>query len=164
MIKQFANGSKLLRFLPGDEPFHPADDPDTPLVWVQMIATHRGQYVLLHNHNRGQWELPGGGIEAGESCQEAAIRETLEETCQIVTQVRFRAMFKCLNVAGRQEYAALFTGDIEKLQPFVINNESDRICLWLPGQSLDAPMSEFSAYMIGLLENDSGRHSLHDNK
>ena len=45
---------------------------------------HRGGRVLLVKRrnppNRGRWALPGGLVELGETTQDAAVREILEET------------------------------------------------------------------------------------
>ena len=40
------------------------------------------QILMIHRHNHGEeyWVLPGGGMENGESVEEAAIRELKEET------------------------------------------------------------------------------------
>ncbi|MEU8954877.1 bifunctional class I SAM-dependent methyltransferase/NUDIX hydrolase [Streptomyces sp. NPDC048518] len=41
---------------------------------------HSEQGILLGRHRRGTLELPGGSVEAGESFEEAVIRELAEET------------------------------------------------------------------------------------
>jgi 8-oxo-dGTP pyrophosphatase MutT (NUDIX family) len=47
---------------------------------VAVFVVHRGQ-VLLHWHRRlGRWLPPGGHVDPGELPDEAAVRETLEET------------------------------------------------------------------------------------
>ena len=152
MLVEFSSGMKVMRFLPCDEPLQPTDDLDTPITWSTVIATHQGRYVLMYNINRQQWENPGGGREAGESCYEAAIRETLEETSQMVTNLRCQGVFKMwLRHTNRCEYGALYTGTVEELRPFIMNNESDRICLWSPNEPLDEPISELTVFLLGLL-------------
>lgn len=51
---------------------------------AQIIIIENGQFVLLKHHhkkeNRYFWGLPGGGKEANETIEEAAIREAKEET------------------------------------------------------------------------------------
>jgi 8-oxo-dGTP pyrophosphatase MutT (NUDIX family) len=47
---------------------------------VAVFVVH-GDRVLLHRHRRlGRWLPPGGHVEPGETPDEAAVRETLEET------------------------------------------------------------------------------------
>jgi len=61
--------------------------PDRPLVGVgavivqdnRVLLIRRGQAPLL-----GEWSLPGGVLECGETLQEATIREAREETGLIV--------------------------------------------------------------------------------
>lgn len=64
----------------------------------------RGDAVLMVEHahpDRTIWTLPGGGIEAGESHERAAVRELLEETCLVATAVTF--LTKAL-VNGQLDY------------------------------------------------------------
>jgi 8-oxo-dGTP diphosphatase len=49
-----------------------------------QCLVHRGPKVLMVRHHFGQqewWCLPGGGVEAGETPPEAALRELQEECC-----------------------------------------------------------------------------------
>jgi mutator protein MutT len=57
--------------------------PDRPVVGVGAVVLD-GERVLLirrgHAPLKGQWSLPGGGVEAGETLEQAIAREVLEET------------------------------------------------------------------------------------
>ena len=50
--------------------------------YATAVVLHAdGQRVLLHKREDFRiWALPGGGLEAGEEPEQAAVRETLEET------------------------------------------------------------------------------------
>lgn len=46
-----------------------------------VILDEHGRVLLVnHRYGRLNWELPGGGAEAGESIVDTALREVLEET------------------------------------------------------------------------------------
>jgi ADP-ribose pyrophosphatase YjhB (NUDIX family) len=83
--------------------------PDQPVVGVGAIVLNEGRILLEKRGNepaRGQWTIPGGVVEVGESLEEAVLRETLEETgldvsepqlIDVVDQVH-------LDAEGRIEY------------------------------------------------------------
>jgi len=58
------------------------------IVRCQTVVLQNGCILLLRHANfeRGTsyWWLPGGGLEQGETFEQAAIRETLEETSLVV--------------------------------------------------------------------------------
>jgi ADP-ribose pyrophosphatase YjhB (NUDIX family) len=57
--------------------------PETPLVGVGAVVVHRGRVLLVrrgHEPLKGQWSLPGGLLEVGESLTTGVIREVREET------------------------------------------------------------------------------------
>ncbi|MFQ5695041.1 MAG: NUDIX hydrolase [Terriglobia bacterium] len=57
--------------------------PDRPLVGVGAVVVRDGCVLLVqraHEPLAGQWSLPGGVVEAGETLTEAVRRELLEET------------------------------------------------------------------------------------
>lgn len=54
-----------------------------PTVCVGAVAIDDGRLLLVRRRNepgRGSWAVPGGRVEAGETLQEAVVRELLEET------------------------------------------------------------------------------------
>lgn len=63
------------------------DYPDRPIVGVGAVIIHQ-QRVLLIKRGRppllGEWSLPGGVVELGETLRAAVEREALEETGLIV--------------------------------------------------------------------------------
>jgi mutator protein MutT len=59
------------------------DYPDRPLLGVGAIIAQGGQILLVRRANpplQGQWSIPGGLVETGETIKEAITREVREET------------------------------------------------------------------------------------
>ena len=59
------------------------DYPDCPIVGVGAVIVTDEQVVLVRRGREpllGQWSIPGGVVEVGESLRQAAAREALEET------------------------------------------------------------------------------------
>lgn len=57
--------------------------PITPLLTVDAIIVHKEKLVLIKRKNppyKGQFALPGGFVDIGETVEQAVIRETKEET------------------------------------------------------------------------------------
>ena len=57
--------------------------PERPVVGVGGVIIENGRALLIRRGSeplRGQWSIPGGTLELGESLQEGVARELLEET------------------------------------------------------------------------------------
>jgi ADP-ribose pyrophosphatase YjhB (NUDIX family) len=61
--------------------------PDRPLVGVGAVIVQDNRVLLIrrgHAPLLGEWSLPGGVLECGETLREATIREAREETGLVV--------------------------------------------------------------------------------
>jgi ADP-ribose pyrophosphatase YjhB (NUDIX family) len=58
-----------------------------------VIFDRRGRLLLQQRSDGGQWGLPGGSVEIGESVTDAAVREVREETGLIVTVRRLVGVY-----------------------------------------------------------------------
>ena len=57
--------------------------PDHPVVGVGAVVVRDGKALIIkraHEPRKGEWSLPGGLLELGESLQDAVRREIKEET------------------------------------------------------------------------------------
>ena len=61
--------------------------PDRPFVGVGAVIVENGRVLLIkrgHAPSMGEWSIPGGAMEVGETVREAVVREAGEETGLIV--------------------------------------------------------------------------------
>lgn len=57
--------------------------PDRPVVGVGGVVIEKGRALLIRRGSeplRGEWSIPGGTLELGESLEQGVARELLEET------------------------------------------------------------------------------------
>jgi len=73
------------------------DYPERPLLGVGAIVIERQRVLLVRRANpplQGQWSIPGGVVETGETTREAVVREVQEETGLEVKPVEFLEVFE----------------------------------------------------------------------
>ncbi|MBF8193406.1 NUDIX domain-containing protein [Nonomuraea sp. K274] len=100
------------------------DDPDAPAAnslvpSVNVVVTNdTGEVLMIRRTDNGNWAVPGGAIDLGESIPQAAMRETLEETgitCEITGLVGTysdprHVILYTSNGEARQEFSLVLTG------------------------------------------------------
>jgi 8-oxo-dGTP diphosphatase len=70
--------------------------PETPKLMVDVVIPSEKGVVLIRRANEpfeGQWALPGGFVEVGETVEEAADREAAEETGLAVEVARLVGVY-----------------------------------------------------------------------
>jgi 8-oxo-dGTP pyrophosphatase MutT (NUDIX family) len=108
-----------------------------------IVVNDQGQILLIQRTDNGNWSLPGGAMDLGESIRQAAIRETLEET-GIETEVTGisgiytnpnHVLHYTSNDEVRQEFSIVLTARPVAGQP-TPSSESSRV-EWVTPEKLD---------------------------
>lgn len=100
-----------------DDPTAPTANSLVPSVNV-AVTNDAGELLLIRRTDNGNWALPGGAIDLGESIAQAAVRETREETgivCEITGLVGIysdprHVIHYTSNDEVRQEFSIVLTG------------------------------------------------------
>lgn len=91
--------------------------------------------AVIHRPKRGDWSLPKGKLEAGESFPQAAVREVREETgCR--TRLGDFAGYALYQVKGRPKLVLFWHMVAEGAVRFRPNGEVDRLEWLAPGEAL----------------------------
>ncbi|MET7338988.1 NUDIX domain-containing protein [Nonomuraea sp. NPDC005650] len=125
-----------------NDPNAPAANSLVPSVNV-VVTNDAGEVLLIRRSDNGNWALPGGAIDLGESIPQAAIRETFEETgvtCQITGLVGTysdprHVIHYTSNDEVRQEFSLVLTARAIGGQP-TPSTESSEV-RWVPRHELD---------------------------
>jgi 8-oxo-dGTP diphosphatase len=86
---------------------------ERPSVGVGVIVIKDGRVLLgkrkgSHGHN--SWSFPGGHLEFGESVEDCARREVLEETGVSIANIRLGPYTNDIFAAEHKHYATLYAG------------------------------------------------------
>ncbi|MEH7437629.1 nucleoside triphosphatase YtkD [Neobacillus drentensis] len=79
-----------------------------------LVICQQGDKWLLTNHKKRGFEFPGGKVEPFETLEEAARRETFEETGAILGQLQFVAEYK-VSDQNSSFVKAVFWGQVKEM-------------------------------------------------
>ncbi len=103
---------------------------------VKILIVVKEEVLLIRNTYHSSWFLPGGGVDKGESVQEAARREILEE-CGISLQDKIEVQDIYYNNAeSKNDHIVFFVKEL-KIKPNV-NKQNSEIseCAFFPRDDL----------------------------
>jgi 8-oxo-dGTP diphosphatase len=81
-----------------------------------LVVDKEGRFLLVQEEN-GKWELPGGGLDFGESPQEGLTREIWEEMGLRVKNIEPQPsyFFPCTNPLGQHIVNVVYKTELEHL-------------------------------------------------
>ncbi len=85
------------------------DYPDRPIVGVGAVIVENGRVVVVQRAReplQGEWSIPGGVLELGETLREGTAREAYEETGLVVAPAEVLDIFDRIvpDARGRTQY------------------------------------------------------------
>ena len=124
-----------------DSPEAPTANSLVPSVNV-IVVNDEGQILIIRRTDSGNWAVPGGAIDLGESVAQAAVREALEESgidCAITGIVGIysdpkHVILYTSNGETRQEFSIVLTARPLGGQP-TPSSESSEV-RWVPEAEL----------------------------
>lgn len=93
------------------------DHNNAPLTVSALIVTRTNddgvtEILNVLAHNKNKYGFPGGKLEAGESPEDAVMRETEEELGVRPTNVVYKDTYKALTPEGRGIEMSVFAGEV----------------------------------------------------
>ncbi len=90
-----------------------------PITLGARVILIRDERVLLveHTYQPGVWYLPGGGVDKGETLDEAARREALEEAGATVRDLELLGVYSSFGEAKSDHLAIFVSRDFEQEAP-----------------------------------------------
>lgn len=115
-----------------------ARDTGYPISTVgALILNDAGEMLLIRTHKWShRWGIPGGKIKRGETCEEALVREIMEETALNLRDIEFVMVQDCVEPPEFQRSAHFlllnYIARCAEAQPKVVLNEEAQAFQWLP--------------------------------
>jgi 8-oxo-dGTP diphosphatase len=128
--------------------------PEAPIIGVGAVVIDRGRVLLVRRGQeplKGEWSLPGGALELGETLQQGVVREVLEETGVTVVPAAIVEVLDRITqdeVSGRIRYHYVLVDFVCHLAGGTLRGGSDaEEARWVPREQVH----EHSEYRLAPL-------------
>jgi 8-oxo-dGTP diphosphatase len=91
--------------------YDPSFEPERALTYSVVSAKYRNRWVFVRHQNRSTWEIAGGHIESGETANDAASRELMEETGALRFNIDCIATYSVIK-DGLTGYGRLYLAEV----------------------------------------------------
>lgn len=128
---------------------------DARVGYALVVLRHGDRVLMVLERSRGCWEIPGGGIEPGETPRQAAARELYEEAGQRVgpADLRFVGFARTRLPDRAVLYGGVFTASVADPQPFTPNSEISEVRWRAEGEELTGgQVQTVDEYLVALCE------------
>jgi 8-oxo-dGTP diphosphatase len=109
------------------------------LVWRRAMVAGGHEFLIVARPHRGDWSLPKGKLEMGETLEQCALREVREETGLVCALGALLPAQRYVDQRGRPKQVSYWTMTVLAGE-FTPNTEVDRIA-WLPTAEAVATLS-----------------------
>jgi 8-oxo-dGTP diphosphatase len=106
-------------------------------IGVFAVIERDGRYLLARRRDIGWWNLPGGGLEAGETVDEGLVREVREEVGVEIEIVRLVGVY---SKPGKQEVVLAFLCRLRDPQAQPTTSEEVSEVAWFSPDALPADL------------------------
>ena len=122
------------------------DNTPRPSVGVATIIWRDGKFIVYErrgSHGHGTWSIPGGHLEFGESWEDCARREAMEELGITIKNVRFFAVTNDIFPEDNKHYISIWMeADLDEGEPESQEPEKVLGVKWADFKSLPSPIFE----------------------
>jgi 8-oxo-dGTP diphosphatase len=122
------------------------DETKRPKIGIAVFTFREGTFLAtkrIGSHGANTWSIPGGHLEFGESWEQCARRETMEETGMEITNVNFLAATNDIFDTENKHYVTIWmTADWQANEPE--NKEPEKMLdmQWVDFGNLPQPLFE----------------------
>lgn len=120
------------------------ENTERPKVGVACIVVKNNKVLLGKRksaHGEGTWGFPGGHLEFGESPEQCAVREALEETGIKIKNIKVGPYTNDIFKADKRHYITLFVlSDYDSGEPRVMEPDKCEVWQWFSWNSLPEPL------------------------
>ena len=119
---------------------------NNPRVGIGVFVRKDGRFIMgqrLGSHGANTWSIPGGHLEFGESWEDCAKREVMEETGMKIDNVQLLAVTNDIFVEEAKHYATIWvTSDWVAGEPAILEPDKLVRLEWKTFKALPSPLFE----------------------